>query len=39
MQKIYETVRDSIPWDVTCVRTKHTVSIHCRPFFSLLDES
>ncbi|KAF8260330.1 hypothetical protein EI94DRAFT_1780506 [Lactarius quietus] len=25
---IYETVRDSVPWDVTCVRTKHTVSIH-----------
>ena len=27
---IYETVRDSVPWDVTCVRTKHTVSIHCK---------
>ncbi|KAL0573061.1 hypothetical protein V5O48_008902 [Marasmius crinis-equi] len=26
--KIYEAVRDSVPWDVTCVRTKHTVSIH-----------
>jgi hypothetical protein len=26
---IYEAVRDSVPWDVTCVRTKHTVSIHC----------
>jgi len=25
---IYEAVRDSIPWDVTCVRTRHTVSIH-----------
>ena len=25
---IYEAVRDSIPWDVTCIRTKHTVSIH-----------
>lgn len=25
---IYEAVRDSIPWDVTCVRTKHTISIH-----------
>ncbi|KAI0263726.1 hypothetical protein BC834DRAFT_290264 [Gloeopeniophorella convolvens] len=25
---IYEAVRDSVPWDVTCVRTKHTVSIH-----------
>ncbi|CDO72005.1 hypothetical protein BN946_scf184943.g40 [Trametes cinnabarina] len=28
MQVIYEAVRDSIPWDVTCVRTKHTISIH-----------
>ena len=27
---IYEAVRDSVPWDVTCVRTKHTVSIHCK---------
>ncbi|KAJ6544391.1 hypothetical protein B0H19DRAFT_1170529 [Mycena capillaripes] len=26
--KIYEAVRDSVPWDVTCVRTKHTVSIY-----------
>jgi hypothetical protein len=25
---IYEAVRDSIPWDVTCIRTKHTVSIY-----------
>ncbi|EIW81880.1 ankyrin [Coniophora puteana RWD-64-598 SS2] len=25
---IYRMVRDAIPWDVTCVRTKHTVSIH-----------
>ncbi|KAH8995817.1 hypothetical protein EDB86DRAFT_1066941 [Lactarius hatsudake] len=25
---IYEAVRDSVPWDVTCVRTKHSVSIH-----------
>ncbi|KAM6501508.1 ankyrin repeat protein [Amanita muscaria] len=25
---IYEAVRDSVPWDVTCVRTKNTVSIH-----------
>ncbi|KAI0030398.1 hypothetical protein K488DRAFT_87813 [Vararia minispora EC-137] len=25
---IYEAVRDSVPWDVTCVRTRHTVSIH-----------
>ncbi|KAF8265333.1 hypothetical protein EI94DRAFT_356458 [Lactarius quietus] len=24
---LYEAVRDSVPWDVTCVRTKHTVSI------------
>lgn len=24
---IYEAVRDSVPWDVTCVRTKHTISI------------
>ena len=28
INKIYEAVRDSIPWDVTCIRTKHTVSIH-----------
>ncbi|KAJ7066903.1 ankyrin repeat protein [Mycena belliarum] len=28
ISKIYEAVRDSVPWDVTCVRTKHTVSIH-----------
>lgn len=27
--KIYEAVRDSVPWDCTCVRTKHTISIHC----------
>ena len=27
---IFETVRDSVPWDVTCVRTKHAVSIHCK---------
>jgi hypothetical protein len=26
---IYEAVRDSVPWDVICVRTKHTVSIYC----------
>ncbi|KAF6743504.1 ankyrin repeat protein [Ephemerocybe angulata] len=25
---IYEAVRDSVPWDVTCIRTRHTVSIH-----------
>ena len=28
MQVIYEAVRDSVPWDVTCVRTRNTVSIH-----------
>lgn len=27
-QAIYEAVRDSVPWDVTCVRSRHTVSIH-----------
>ncbi|RXW15843.1 hypothetical protein EST38_g10015 [Candolleomyces aberdarensis] len=26
--QIYEAVCDSVPWDVTCIRTKHTVSIH-----------
>ncbi|KZW00292.1 ankyrin [Exidia glandulosa HHB12029] len=26
--QIYEAVRDSIPWDVTCVRTKHAITIH-----------
>ncbi|KAF8349125.1 ankyrin repeat protein [Amanita rubescens] len=25
---IYEAVRDSVPWDVTCVRTKNAISIH-----------
>jgi len=29
IKAIYEAVRDSVPWDVTCIRTKHTVSIHC----------
>ncbi len=29
IKSIYEAVRDSVPWDVTCIRTKHTVSIHC----------
>lgn len=29
LNSIYESVRDSIPWDVTCVRTKHAISIHC----------
>ena len=28
--QVYEGVRGSIPWDVTCVRTKHTISIHCK---------
>ncbi|KAF8185205.1 ankyrin [Pholiota molesta] len=28
IKSIYEAVRDSVPWDVTCIRTKHTVSIH-----------
>jgi hypothetical protein len=28
-QQIYEAVADSVPWGVTCVRTKHTISIHC----------
>ena len=28
MLTIYEAVRDSVPQDVTCVRTKHAVSIH-----------
>ncbi|TFK59821.1 ankyrin, partial [Pluteus cervinus] len=33
---IYEAIRDSVPWDVTCVRTKHTVSIHCQyPYRSI----
>lgn len=34
IKTIYEAVRDSVPWDVTCIRTKHTVSIYCR-FFSM----
>jgi hypothetical protein len=29
IKQIYEAVRDSVPWDVTCIRTKHTISIHC----------
>ncbi|KAJ8080919.1 hypothetical protein PM082_017754 [Marasmius tenuissimus] len=34
--KIYEAVRDSVPWDVICVRTKHTVSIHSQyPYRSI----
>ncbi|KAH9483227.1 hypothetical protein JR316_0005331 [Psilocybe cubensis] len=28
IKEIYEAVRDSVPWDVTCIRTKHTISIH-----------
>ncbi|KAF9530926.1 hypothetical protein CPB83DRAFT_849882 [Crepidotus variabilis] len=28
IQNVYEAVQDSIPWDVTCIRTKHTISIH-----------
>ncbi|KAI0255298.1 hypothetical protein BJV78DRAFT_1151713 [Lactifluus subvellereus] len=33
---ICEAVRDSVPWDVTCVRTKHTVSIHSQyPYRSI----
>ena len=24
INEIYEAVRDSVPWDVTCIRTKHT---------------
>ncbi|TDL26647.1 ankyrin [Rickenella mellea] len=28
MHSIFEAVRDSVPWDVTCVRTKHVISIH-----------
>ncbi|PPQ73506.1 hypothetical protein CVT24_007652 [Panaeolus cyanescens] len=28
IKTIYKAVRDSVPWDVTCIRTKHTVSIH-----------
>ena len=33
---IYEAVRDSVPWDVTCVRTKHSVSIHCKWCMALM---
>ncbi|KAJ7167928.1 ankyrin repeat protein [Mycena filopes] len=33
--EICDAVRDSVPWDITCIRTKHTISIHsqypCRP--------
>lgn len=38
---IYQAVRDSVPWDITCLRTKHTISIHCmsspRSLFSIAD--
>ncbi|KIJ65131.1 hypothetical protein HYDPIDRAFT_153095 [Hydnomerulius pinastri MD-312] len=27
---IYEAISDTVPWEVTCIRTKHTVSIHCQ---------
>ena len=36
---IYEAVRDSVPWDVTCVRTKHTISIHCKRYVALIGRS
>lgn len=26
--QIYEAIRDAVPWDVTCVRTKHAITIH-----------
>ncbi|KAH7108180.1 ankyrin [Auriculariales sp. MPI-PUGE-AT-0066] len=26
--EIYEAIRDSVPWDVTCVRTKHAITLH-----------
>lgn len=29
--QIYQAVRDSIPWDITCVRSKHAISIHGTP--------
>jgi hypothetical protein len=38
MITIYETIRDSVPWDVTCVRTKHTVSIQCGRWYMPLTE-
>jgi len=28
INQIYEAVRDSVPWDCTCIRTKHAISIH-----------
>ncbi|KAL0948908.1 hypothetical protein HGRIS_009017 [Hohenbuehelia grisea] len=36
INEIYEAVRDGVPWDVTCIRTKHTVSIHSQyPYRSI----
>ncbi|PFH47157.1 hypothetical protein AMATHDRAFT_68340 [Amanita thiersii Skay4041] len=33
---IYEAVRDSVPWDVTCVRTKHTITLYSQyPYRSI----
>lgn len=29
INEIYEAVRDSIPWDVTCIRNKHTSTFIC----------
>ncbi|KAF9647522.1 ankyrin [Thelephora ganbajun] len=29
---VFQAVRDAIPWDCTCVRTKHSISIHCEYF-------
>ena len=29
MKQIYEAIRSSVPWEVTCVRTKNAVTIHC----------
>ena len=26
---IYEAIRDSVPWEVTAIRTKNAISIHC----------
>jgi hypothetical protein len=37
IKTIYEAVRDSVPWDVTCIRTKHTVSIHCTHLLGPID--
>jgi hypothetical protein len=35
IKEIYEAVREAIPHDMTCVRTKNTVSIICAYFFDL----